>query len=196
MADVEDIDLWLDALANRPDPEGTKDAEALALRAAVLRQTAEMPAPTQEHTDQAWHRMAFRLRQEGLSASRPPRTRLWIASAAAAVLVIAAGVNVFRLTQPIDAVQFSDEAPSPVRAAVIVVELTSADPMARARAVADAVKSFGVSPVVYRRSQPLVVIFEVPDDKLDAVKNALKQIDVPADRIRVGKVRIEISKSK
>jgi hypothetical protein len=108
---------WLVALAGRPDPQADPvvNAQALALRAALLRREARLDARVPPADETLLQQLQFRLRREGLTGRHPAvavaaRWPVW-GLAATVVLGVALYVGHARLASLQAALQAAGSAP-------------------------------------------------------------------------------------
>lgn len=180
----DDIDAWIKELARRD----SADPEARALGDAVRHHTAQrheallQHALTSEAQEQALQRLRFRLRQEGLVASRSggaavlqrPLAR-WSA-AAAALAALTVGVALWQQRPIDDGIPLVADQPPAWRGAIAVQARTAKNPQATARQLAKAIAPFDTRPVVYVHDQQVTLDFDVPPGQTSQVASAIQPI--------------------
>ena len=196
---MDDDTFWLDALAGRTDspsspaPSRALVLEALALRGLIQSQQLD-PAATVPSVDAAREReLIERARTEGLlpppaagtpAAGAAPAPRRWYADtrisfAAAAVLLAAVGVGVWRSTLP------------PVETlrgvANGTVHLEARDPLALKRQLTEELQGAGVRVSGYERLGHIGIDADLPRPVSSPVAAVLQRhhIPIPADGVLV-----------
>jgi hypothetical protein len=185
MIDVHD-DVWLDVLAGRVIPTQLPDqSRAIALEAAALREfirqqeeVAYLDSPMIDAEREV--ELVARARREGLLVSRAAgaRTRLGARQfglAAAAVLVVAVGVGVWRASlSPSAVVRGVDHG---------TVYLEARDPTALKRQLTEELSAAGVKVSVYERLGRLGIDADLPQPLPTEVAEILERhhIPIPSD---------------
>jgi len=198
----DDIDRWVDQLAGkkRPDAPADEAAEVQALRRAieaqVLREAAAAAPPTEAETAadaHAWQRMQFRMRGEGLLKPKRPAWMGWPSYAAAALLVLAVGVGVYM--RPADEPEVVVAmGPSPkFRGEFVQIDVTAAEPLARAKRLARALEKLAAEPKVYFFEQRATVDFELVPAQRAAIERELAAMAIPTAGLKTGVTRVIFS---
>jgi hypothetical protein len=190
----EPDDVWLAALAGRVAPAlVSEQSRALALEAAALREfireqesvgSLEVPGVSAAREEE----LIARARRDGLlvSYSRPARPSLrWLSLSAAAVLVVAVGMGVWRASLP----------PSEVVRGVDhgTVHLEARDPAALKRQLTDELEAAGVKVSGYARLGRVGIDADLPQPLPPEVAKILErhQIPIPSDGALVVEIASE-----
>jgi hypothetical protein len=192
----EPDDVWLAALAGRVAPaQVSKQSRALALEAAALREfirqqesvgSVDVPEVSAAREEE----LIARARREGLLVSYPPDARARsglrrLSLSAAAVLVVAVGIGLWRASLP----------PSEVVRGVDhgTVHMQARDPAVLKRELTDELEAAGVKVSGYERLGRVGIDADLPQPLPPQVAHILKRhrIPIPADGALVVEIASE-----
>ena len=163
LPDKED-EMWLNALAGRPDPaaEGVVNQQAESLRRVLLAQRTRLEASVPQADDALYQQLLFRLKREGLLKTQRPWSNpmLW---GLVATLVLGVGV-VMQMGGLYPGHDDADTLRGGGKATVLVVE----NPEVRLIELLAGFKAVGAEPVVKRETGGRILV---------TVKSSAKVLD-------------------
>lgn len=198
--DNDDIDDWIDLLADKPGVKATaaQAAEIALVQAAIRDHTlheaqAAPPGAADELAEaRAWQKIRAQLDVEPSSGPTRANRRVWPAVATAAVLVLGVSVTWRALLSPDEEAQVLHQLPPQYHGSVPLLDVADAAPLERARRLARRLQSEATRPTIYYLDGQATVEIEITAAHLATITRVLAQDGIPATGLTPGIAQISI----